>query len=297
MSYMETVTGIKRRVTLWELLCWAYRVQRVAGSAYEAMSDSELLYWPSRSTDGCVSVARIAAIGSDIDGGGYAYLNDRMHQDASAVYDVVQQDKTRADLIERFALAGCQPVPSLAVPRPGPTVPVPAADQWRWEVVPEDEAGKPIRAPRFRVKISFVGYDRERIQRYKGTGRRRVANGWRPGAQVEVYASPLSWEPSFEMVNWANDEARYFAQQLELVAARLGQIGLKSHELVGLGLEYDLADVPGRIRFGEAAPDSRVDVDLRPVELRKFDGSTRTLKPYRRWVSATHHVDKRRNGV
>lgn len=214
----------RRRLSLWDLLVWAYRDQLVGGvDGVEGLDDDA----PMRgcSGDGIAVIERIAHVGCRIDGGAWRRLNDRMHVDAVAVAEALRRlEQPIARLLAECARQGEQPEPPAAAPCPFPTV---------VDSRTEERFGRAVidgRRFEYRIKVAERVVDRTPRWEFRGRGR-RVIVGY-DLVPTDVLFCPLTWWPSAEMVAHQEAVRQAFDTGMEQLAAVMRGVALKDHVLV-----------------------------------------------------------------
>lgn len=214
----------RRRLSLWDLLVWAYRDQLVGGpDGAEGLDDDAPMQ--GCSGDGIAVIGRIARVGCRIDGGEWRGLNGRMHVDAIAAAEAVRQlAMPIARLIAECARQGEQPEPPAAAPCPFPTV---------VDGRTEERFGRAVidgRRFEYRIKVAERVVDRVPVWEHRGRGR-RVIVGY-DLVPTDVLFCPLTWWPSAEMVAHQEAVRQAFDAGMERLAEIMRGAALKDHVLV-----------------------------------------------------------------
>jgi hypothetical protein len=205
----------KKRVTVKELLQWAYGRQMVdvavgrtlddvGGGGWSAPSFLSRLGEPMGSGAGA-----IAALSWD---------HQAVHPDAlRAHFAVTKLPQLEAEMAMEFGRTGIFPEAAQAIPRPGPRQPSNAIGDRRGQAV--------IDGVECQYRIDCLGVEIEPVKR----GKKRTIIGYR---RVEILVCPLEWWPDpawYEMVQ--SIDRRWREIEAKLVQT-LDMAGLSAHEIV-----------------------------------------------------------------
>lgn len=227
-----------RELTLWEMLVWSYRDQRVDDltgrslHAIEAAADG--VHRRQRSRDGVARLQEIGALGAYVAGttgswGGSA----ECHPDAELLHDTVlalgKRNWLGALAIMQHARMGERPERNTAIPVPGPAPPNRRTDEYERARI----AGRLVD-----VKVCVAERVREAVPVLDGRGRRkyRIVHGEKvaeaeAGPMHEVRYCPLEWNPPLEIIDIENGTLRLFEEAMEQLAAMLAATRFRNHRI------------------------------------------------------------------
>lgn len=230
----------KRHVDLFDLCVWAYRdqmVDRVMGRGLfegEAAVDEEEPHGISGC--GCAVIERIQAIGSRIDGGKWAGLNDRVHPDAVSVERAVGGNRA----IVEHARLGEAPEWPRTLPRAWPELADRRADQkWgridlrRYRNAAEWRAREAISADVVDYRILVSERVAEVVERKEWDGARRKWIRQQGAVSHDVEYCPLNWSPSIEWIMYQQGAYRLWHEAMTRLHSALVGVTFRDHVLIG----------------------------------------------------------------
>lgn len=220
---------LRRHVSLWAMLLWAYQRQRVIEETGRDLGDAaaeaaQRTTARHTSTDGCARVARIALFGTEIDGAGPTALSARCHPDAEALHRAVERlPESYARVIVTAARTGSQPQPCHAVPRYRPVPNRSEHGGSRHHCLCEHWVEVP-RPPLTGREQGHVGND-GRFVRYAG----RIYNIEGRTARLLATYCPVELYPDPAMVARRNTEAVLFNEAMTMLDALVNRMVFKDH--------------------------------------------------------------------
>lgn len=209
----------KKRVSLKEMLRWAYNRQQVDILTGKTLDPEEAVII-ERGSDSCERVARSGVLGIVADGGRNRFIRNEVHPDAEALHDkVIELKPIDARLVVQFGHTGWFPEPMVSEPRP---VPMSGHGRGAWE----DEKRGRWRGEPMRYCIRRV-VEKERVAAYDLKGR---FLRWDERPLFLEYC-PIEYWPDPSFVTAANGMADYWERVMAVLRARVADVIFVAHEI------------------------------------------------------------------
>ena len=236
----------KKRVSLKQLIAWAYRVQLVDVATGRTLADPDPEREPIHacSLDLPADSARRREAPPWRQG---SAAEASAHPDAIALHDAVMRlPVTYAKWVIEYGRTGHHPEPCQPIPMPAPYIPgrsgfspvplrhgkPPAVTLEHGSMVPAD---RPASAcwqgewRQFAIGVSEVVQEKRQIYVRAGRGKMKLSHVER--AAVPVEACRIEWWPGLDYAQFANRLAEHWAKAMKMLRENLGE--LREHEIAG----------------------------------------------------------------
>ncbi len=267
------MTNEIKRVTLKEMLRWAYNRQQVdslTGKTLDAAKDELLPFVPLRSSDGAAAILARSKLGAAIDcSGSNRFARNEVHPDAEALHDaVLSLGAIDARLVVEFGHTGRFPEPTAAIARPRPFIQaiesggggttarqrerparahangsalaVGQIESWAVEGEapaprPRDRCGRGV----FQGEVTFFSVAvaetiRERVPIFVGAGRGKMKLSHYEETVTEVEYCPIDWWPDLAWVQAVNGIAEHWERVLAKLRHELAPVEFRNHVIADL---------------------------------------------------------------
>lgn len=212
----------RKRVTLKEMLRWAYNRQQVDSLTGKMIDGDQVAFLPG--FDGGVAPGTaFNALGTRVDcAGSNRFARNEVHPDAEKLHDLVLGlGAIDARLVIQFGHTGAHPETQESIPRPLPVL------------MRGDRIGQGVwrgEATRYRIDVAEVMIERRPV--YIDHGRKGVKLSHYETTRTEVEFCPIEWWPDPAWVAAVNGVAEYWQRVTAKLKAAIGGVEFADHEVV-----------------------------------------------------------------